>query len=902
MADVALQFVVETLVPIIIENWKLIGGAKEESAHLLGELNRLKAFLQDAAKYRQSNSEQWKYFIKEVQVMVYKAEGLIDKLLVKAKLHQEKNIIVQNLDAKYAKTVWDLAKEIRDALEQVKKIREENPEAFQAKPMLDDQPDIVAPGPQDSVLEENEVVGFDEEAKIVIDRLAEGTNDLDVIPVVGLAGLGKTTLAIKIYNDPKISYEFFKTIWVYVGPQQYKPKEVFLSILEGFTKRTTEYQNMAVSDLTNTIREFILKGGKCLIVLDDVWATDVVDSVMKVFPENSKGHRIMLTTRDLRIGRYANSEPHSLKYLTDKESFQLLEIRVFGSNIRKCPEDLIAYGENIAIQCNGLPLAVVVIAGALKGRTSERVWQMVKENVGKHLINKEDPKSCLKYVEMSYGHLPEDMKACFLYCGAFPQGFEIPAWKLIRLWISEGLINSNLDGKPEDIADFYLNELVNRNLVIVMQKRVDGQVKTCRLHDMLHQFCKMENGGLFKEVCEKTDQPGTLIIPDLDTSRRLCIQLSLLRAFISKGPSAEHVRSFLCFSTKQKESEQLGNIRLLHKAFPLVRVLDVESLNFTFSKDFQERFHLRYIAISGDYHALPPFFGRFWNLQTLIVNTKAPSIEIKADIWNMLRLRHLHTNVPAKLPPATQTTEESSCLQTLSKVAPGSCREDVLARACNLRKVSIQGEMADFLEINKGGFNNFRKLKCLEQLKLLNDVGMSKSKVLQLPPAFLEFLRKLKKLTLSNTKFVWSDANGLGRLECLQVLKLKENAFSGTAWDSEGFSQLKVLWIERADFTNWRASNRSFQRLKYLVLISCDKLEAVPFEFAGVSSLQEMTLENTKKANKSAKAIEGRKTKMQELMRKVAEKKSGTDSQAPESFKFKLTIFPPESADCETTE
>nr|XP_009784114.1 PREDICTED: uncharacterized protein LOC104232578 [Nicotiana sylvestris] len=208
--------------------------------------------------------------------------------------------------------------------------------------------------------------------------------------------------------------------------------------------------------------------------------------------------------------------------------------------------------------------------------------------------------------------------------------------------------------------------------------------------------------------------------------------------------------------------------------------------------------------------------------------------------------------------------------------------------------------MAEFFEAKKGGFNNFQKLKCLEQLKLLNDVGSSMSKVLQLPHAFLGFLRRLHKLTLSNTRFVWSDANKLGQLECLEVLKLKENAFCGTAWDSVGFSKLKVLWIERAtDLETWKSSNFSFQRLKYLVLKSCDKLEAVPFEFAGVTSLQEMTLNNTKKANKSAKAIEGRK--MQELMRKVAERKTGTDCQAPESFKFKLTIFPPESADCDST-
>nr|XP_033514842.1 putative late blight resistance protein homolog R1C-3 [Nicotiana tomentosiformis] len=801
MADVALKFVVENLVPLIKETWELIGGAPEDCARLVDELDELKAFLDDAARYRQSNSKQWSQFVHKVQVIVYQAEGLVDKLLVQVKLHQDKNIFKQFFDANYAISVRELAKNIKVALEQVKKIRQENPEAFQKKPMLDDQPEIVAPRPQDTLLEENEVVGFDEEAKTVIKRLAEGRNELDVIPVVGLAGLGKTTLAIKIYKDPKVTYEFFNSIWVYVGPQEYKPKEIFLRILEGFTKRTAEHQNMSVNELTSKIQESMSKGGKCLIVLDDVWHPDVVKSVRSVFPKNSKGHKIMITTRDASIGRYANANPHMLKFLEDKESFQLLENRVFiGTSSKRCPEELVGYGESIAKQCSGLPLAVVVIAGALQGRINERVWKMVKQNVGEHLINKDKPESCLKYVELSYGHLPEDMKACFLYCGAFPQGFEIPAWKLIRLWISEGLINSNLDSKPEDIAEFYLNELVNRNLLIVMQKRADGQVKTCRLHDMLHQFCKMQNGGLFQEVCEKTDQPG-LVIPDLDTCRRLCIKFSLLKAFLSKGPSAEHVRSFLCFSPKQKESEKLSNSRLLLKAFPLVRVLDVESLEFSFSKDFKELHHLRYIAISGDFSALPTFFGKFWYLQTLILNnsTKASTMEIKADIWNMLQLRHLHTNVPAKLPsPATQTTDESSRLQTLSKVAPESCTEDVLARACNLRKVSIQGQMAEFFEANKGGFNNFQKLKSLEQLKLLNDVGSSMSKVLQLPQAFLGFLHRLHKLTLSNTKFVWSDANKLGQLECLQVLKLKENAFCGTAWDSVGFTKLKVLWIERA--------------------------------------------------------------------------------------------------------
>ncbi|PHT39462.1 hypothetical protein CQW23_23035 [Capsicum baccatum] len=911
MADVALQLAVEILVPIIKETWKLIDSGKEDSANeLLGELNRLKAFLQDAAKYRQSNSEQWKNFVKEVQVMVYEAEGLIDKLMVEMKLHQKKNKFEQIVDLKYHKTLKDLVEDIKAILGKVKKIREANLQAFQAKPILDYQPEIVAPGTQDTLLEENKVVGFDEEAKVVIKRLVKGTKDLDVIPVVGLPGLGKTTLAIKISKDPQVSYDFFLTIWVSVGPQS-KLKGVFLSILKAFKKQTTEYQDMDVKELPKIICEFIDKGGKCLIVLDDVWTTDVVDAVMNVFPEKSKGHRIMITTRDGRIGRYANANPHMLKFLEMEESFQLLVNRVFGSNIRRCPEELIEHGESIAKQCFGVPLAVVVIAGALRGRTSKSDWKMVEDNV-KHLINKDDdPKSCLKFVEMSYVYLPEEMKACFLYCGAFPQGFEIPAWKLIRLWISEGLINSNLTGSPEDIAEYYLNDLINRNLVIVVQKRANGQVKTCRIHDMLHQFCKIEanNEGLFHEVCEKTDQAG-LSIPDLDSSRHLCIPLSLLKAFISTEPYAEHVRSFLCFSTKQKESEKLSNIQQLHKAFPLVRVLDVESLEFSFSKYFRELYHLRYISISVESSVLPTFFGKFWNLQTLIIYTKASTIEIKAEIWNMLRLRHVHTNVPAKLPSSTtHTVDESSRLQTLSKVAPESCREDALARACNLRKLTIQGKMADFLEINMGGFNNFQKLKCLEQLKLLNDnVDRSMSGVLHLPPAFPKFLCKLKKLTLSNTRFAWSEASRLGQLECLEVLKLKENAFSGTTWDSEigGFNQLKVLWIERADLKTWKVANLQFQRLQCLVVKSCDELEAVPIELADVRTLQEMTLEHTKKAIKSANAIKCRKQEMhREHMQKAAESKSGTEiegkkkvSEDMESFKFELTIFPPETADC----
>lgn len=159
------------------------------------------------------------------------------------------------------------------------------------------------------------MVGFDKEAETVIKRLVEGSDELEVIPVVGMAGLGKSTLAIKIYNDSKISYDFFSNIWVYVG-QNYKLKEVLLSILKSFTKQMNIYQDKNENELCKIICDFVSKGGKCLIVLDDVCNPEVVDSVMKAFPKNKKGHRIMMTTREGRVAKYANENPHNLKFLT----------------------------------------------------------------------------------------------------------------------------------------------------------------------------------------------------------------------------------------------------------------------------------------------------------------------------------------------------------------------------------------------------------------------------------------------------------------------------------------------------------------------------------------------------------------------------------------------------------
>nr|XP_016487115.1 PREDICTED: probable disease resistance protein At1g59620 isoform X2 [Nicotiana tabacum] len=211
MADAVVDFLVENLLQLLSENVELIAGVEGDFKNLLEEVQRLKAFLDDAAKYH-SDGTQWKLLGEEIQKTVHRAENAIDKFLVQAKLHQEKSKMGRLLDVAHLATVRNLAAEIKGIHEQVKELRENNQQAFQPK-AFNELPKIGAseatPGP---LWEDDGVVGFDEEANKLIKRLVKESKDLDIIPVVGMPGLGKTTLARKIYNDYQLSYEFFSIL------------------------------------------------------------------------------------------------------------------------------------------------------------------------------------------------------------------------------------------------------------------------------------------------------------------------------------------------------------------------------------------------------------------------------------------------------------------------------------------------------------------------------------------------------------------------------------------------------------------------------------------------------------------------------------------------------------------
>ncbi|KAK6151106.1 hypothetical protein DH2020_016038 [Rehmannia glutinosa] len=204
------------------------------------------------------------------------------------------------------------------------------------------------------------------------------------------------------------------------------------------------------------------------------------------FPDDGNGSRIIFTSRHRDVAPLG-SVIHALPFLSNDQSWELLTKKVFQN--KPCPLQLLQIGKEIVASCCGLPLAVVVIACILSTvDKDESTWKTLGGNLASYILDGGD-NSVMKILELSYKHLPEHLKPCFLYFGAFLENKEIPARILMRLWIAKGFIRKEEKKSSESIAEEYLMELIDKSLVIVAKRRWDGGVKACVVHDLLRELC-----------------------------------------------------------------------------------------------------------------------------------------------------------------------------------------------------------------------------------------------------------------------------------------------------------------------------------------------------------------------------------------------------------------------------
>ncbi|KAL6908222.1 hypothetical protein ACP4OV_002392 [Aristida adscensionis] len=665
----ALQSLLPKLTDLLIGEYNLQKEVKGGIRFLKSELESMQGALEKISETPVDQlDKQDKIWAREVRELSYDIEDKIDIFRVEvlgsepAKQQGFMNFIDKTIRSlkkpkSQRKIVVDI-REIKCRVQEVAKRRDRYKiDSVVAQPIRVD--------PRALVRYENvtKLVGIDEARDEVIKILMTKGNEVSkqpdkVVSIVGFGGLGKTTLANLVYQELKPKVELFDCS-AFLSVSQTPDTD---KLLKDMFYQLAGYSTTSINVIVE-LRKFLEKK-RYLIILDDIWHISHWDELRCALPDGIDEYRIITTTRIFKIAEQIGGA-YKMKPLSLENSRILMFGRVFGEEGKhRCPnEELVEVSNRILKKCAGVPLAIITISSLLvsKGR-NKLEWYDICNSIGTGLEENNTIDNMRKVLSLSYYDIPSYLRTCLLYLSVFPEDYEIAKDRLIWLWVAEGFIQSRkLKNELFEMAESYLNELVNRSLIQPVYDDDTGMIKNCRVHDMvldlIRSFSSEENFATIDNVVVYTSVSRKI--------RRLSFQNGKEDHGKHKGTmGTEHVRSVFVFRPT------IDLIPTLEK-FKVLRVLDLEDYDLSRGHNFKYLkylFHLRYLGLRNTgINQLPEELGNLQFLQTLDVRrTKISSLPLTiVQLTHLMCLRiQCSTTIPNGIGILTSIEELSKLLIT----------------------------------------------------------------------------------------------------------------------------------------------------------------------------------------------------------------------------------------------